>query len=391
MQFLIRERLRGLPPPGGVKSRGVLLLELARELRDLRDELEEKRGKKSRLLFSRKFFNTVIFKFPADRDNTTSEPFKKEVSSMPPPSTDVPKNQQRPSLISIFTGAGTQPPSSQVSVQHDSRSGVFTPSDTLSQQTLHPPRESLSSSSTTTNKEPGVTSETLSGDGTTPTPSINANAPTIISRASSIRRPKDSSMSGSVPHLSHSVSMQPSNHPMKAQPPRLRFVSSVEFKHSSGETSTTPLSPDSPADDSSSENHKPSRLQRSKAQSRKTFRYKRGRPSHYGHGEGSSLSSNTTQVSVQQVAPATQPQHHLLQTTIEPEVSAKQNIGDISWDSVSQTSSTSGYRDNYSLQTGLLSPDGSLTGVAPVIGMDRTSSHNSLLMLFETQDEDTLI
>ena len=34
-----------MPPPGGVKSRGALLLELARELRDLRDELEERRGK----------------------------------------------------------------------------------------------------------------------------------------------------------------------------------------------------------------------------------------------------------------------------------------------------------------------------------------------------------
>lgn len=43
MQFLIRERLRGTPPQGGIKSKGALLLELARELRDLRDELEEKR------------------------------------------------------------------------------------------------------------------------------------------------------------------------------------------------------------------------------------------------------------------------------------------------------------------------------------------------------------
>ena len=43
MQFLIRERLRGSQPEGGVKSKGALLLELARELKDLRDELEEKR------------------------------------------------------------------------------------------------------------------------------------------------------------------------------------------------------------------------------------------------------------------------------------------------------------------------------------------------------------
>lgn len=45
-----------------------------------------------------------------------------------------------------------------------------------------------------------------------------------------------------------------------------------------GETSTTPLSPGSPADDSSSEIHsnKP-RLQRVKAQSRKTFRLRKSR------------------------------------------------------------------------------------------------------------------
>lgn len=64
---------------------------------------------------------------------------------------------------------------------------------------------------------------------------------------------------------------------------------------------------------------------------------------------------------------------------------------DLSWDSVSQTSSTSGYRDNNSLQTGLLSPDSSLTYGIPH-NMTRSLSQHSLLMLFETQDEeDTLI
>lgn len=65
---------------------------------------------------------------------------------------------------------------------------------------------------------------------------------------------------------------------------------------------------------------------------------------------------------------------------------------DLSWDSVSQTSSTSGYRDNNnSLQTGLLSPDSSLTYGIPHT-MTRSLSQHSLLMLFETQDEeDTLI
>ena len=73
---------------------------------------------------------------------------------------------------------------------------------------------------------------------------------------------------------------------------------------------------------------------------------------------------------------------------VEPLNRAIATLGDLSWDSVSQTSSTSGYRDNYSLQTGLLSPDGSLSGNA--MG-GRSSSQHSLLMLFETQDEDTLI
>lgn len=366
MQFLIRERLRGLTPPGGIKSRGSLLLELARELRDLREELEERR---------------------ADRDNTvSSEPTKKE-TNVSLPQAELPKQQQRPSLISIFTSAGTQPPS-VISAQHDSRSGtgMCTPSDTLSQQTLHPPRESLSSSSTTTNKEPGVASDTHSADGTTPTPSITA-APTIISRASSIRRSarneQQQNMSGSVPHLSHSVSMQ--QQAQKIQPPKLRFVSSVEFRHSSGETSTTPLSPDSPAEDSSGENQK-HRLQRSKAQSRKTFRYKRGR---INQGEGSSLSSATTPP--QPVAPTLQQNSHFnaASTVVEPEIIRPPT--DISWDSVSQTSSTSGYRDNYSFQTGMLSPDGSLNEGTSGNLLPRSSSQHSLLMLFETQDEDTLI
>lgn len=47
MQFLIRERMRGMPEPTSIKSRGALLLELARELRELKEELEERRYGKS--------------------------------------------------------------------------------------------------------------------------------------------------------------------------------------------------------------------------------------------------------------------------------------------------------------------------------------------------------
>lgn len=371
MQYLIRERLRGLAPPGGIKSRGCLLLELARELKDLRDELEERR---------------------ADRDNPgSSENQKKDSATIAIQPTELPKAAQRPSLISIFTGAGAQHPSN-ISIQHDSRSGtgVHTPSDTLSQQTLHPPRESISSSSTTTNKEPGVTSDGYSIDGTTPTPPTN---PTIISRASSIRRTtrfdQHQHMSGSVPHLPHSISIQ---HGMKIQPPKLRFVSSVEFRDSAGETSTTPLSPDSPTEDSSGENQK-HRLQRSKGQSRKTFRYKRGR---LNASEGTSLQS-TASVPPTQPPPvvpvsasAIQQHSHFPMPIVDPD----RPVTDASWDSVSQTSSTSGYRDNYSFQTGLLSPDGSLNeaGMSGASTLNRSSSQNSLLMVeTHAEDEDTLI
>lgn len=106
-----------------------------------------------------------------------------------------------------------------------------------------------------------------------------------------------------------------------------------------------------------------------------------------------------------------------------------ENGRDTSWDEVSLTSSTSGYRESYSaLATALESPSpdtccqdlpstssaatthGGITttgadGSSPDTSLnstggedtallcrsDRTSSQHSLLMVFETQDEDTLI
>ncbi|EDV90898.1 GH23510, partial [Drosophila grimshawi] len=340
MQFIIRERLRGTPPQGGLKSKGALLLELARELRDLRDELEDKRY---------------------DRESSEQ---KKSDTPAATSAADAHKSQQRPSLISIFTGTTTgQATHSHVSaVPIDSRSGsggICTPSDTLSQQTLHPPRESLSSSST--GRDPHTTtSESHSGEGAA------GSAPTLVGQAPG-SGPSGSghgmNIASALPpgvasQLSHSQSLQQA--PFKAQPPKLRFVSSVEFRHSSGETSTTPLSPESPAEDSSGD-HTRSRLQRSKAASRKTFRLKRSR-----------------------LTPMEPPS---IVTSLSQEEHQPKALGEISWDSVSQTSSTSGYRDNNSLQTGLLSPDGSLGGLT----LGRSPSQHSLLMVFEGQDEDTLI
>lgn len=200
----------------------------------------------------------------------------------------MPKHQQRPSLISLFTGVGVQQQTSHTSssVQIDSRSGTLigTPSEILSQQAPNPIRaESLSSSSTNTNKEQA--SDSHSGDCPTPTPSLaQSGSSTIVAGGGggSLASIAGSSLTGHHHHptsyLAHSVSLQQQS--WKVQQPRLRFVSSVEFRHSSGETSTTPLSPESPIEDSSGESQRPSRLQRSKAQSRKTFRLRRGRQTH---------------------------------------------------------------------------------------------------------------
>lgn len=142
----------------------------------------------------------------------------------------------------------------------------------ITQHTLHPPRnESLSSSSTATKE---AISECHSSEAITINPTNAGNGSSTVLGGSSIGSISEATTT--VPHLTHSMSLQQQNS-WKMQPPRLRFVSSVEFKHSSGETSTTPLSPESPAEYSSGENNKPSRLQRSKASSRKTFRSRRGR------------------------------------------------------------------------------------------------------------------
>lgn len=285
--------MRGMQAPQTIRSRGALLLELARELRDLRDELEERRYGNYLLVFCL-FYFYIYLKLNSLKtcviEKEVPEPTRREVSQATLPAAELPKHQQRPSLISLFTGVGVQQQTSHTSssIHIDSRSGTLigTPSEHLSQQALHPPRgESLSSSSTTTNKEPSGDSH--SGDCPTPTPSLaQSGSSTIVAcggGGSLASIGTGGSLSGGIPHgqsfLAHSMSLQ-QQQSWKVQQPRLRFVSSVEFRHSSGETSTTPLSPESPIDDSSGEAQRPSRLQRSKAQSRKTFRLRRGRQNH---------------------------------------------------------------------------------------------------------------
>nr|CAD7425388.1 unnamed protein product [Timema monikensis] len=225
----------------------------------------------------------------------------------------------------------------------------------------------------------------------------------------------------------------------------LRFVSSVELRHSSGETSTTPLSPSSPADDSSGEMggnqaNKP-RLQRSKAQSRKTFRLRKSRKSHIQVSHIKVEPQELPTVGGQQ-PPAQQPVMELSVSGIPtPRAhrfstrqtrSADSKLPESSWDEVSQTSSTSGYHESYSLLMMTLespptpaaapplaspdihdlpstssatpnyvvaegsSPDSSINSTggedtALLCRNERTSSQHSLLMVFETEDENTLI
>lgn len=212
-----------------------------------------------------------------------------------------------------------------------------------------------------------------------------------------------------------------------------------------GETSTTPLSPGSPADDSSGENHPTkSRLQRIKPQSRKTFRIRKSRKNSRVEVPHSKLEPEDS--------PQPPPTPPATQTTQPPEpppapnnnqqisdqhrlrISVRGKPTESSWDedsAISQTSSTSGYRESYpvmhlrenlesspknfpplaspdihdlpstssatttNLQCDNSSPDCSFNEngerTALLSHNERSSSQHSLLMVFEHQDETTLI
>ncbi|XP_046741999.1 protein unc-80 homolog isoform X7 [Diprion similis] len=219
---------------------------------------------------------------------------------------------------------------------------------------------------------------------------------------------------------------------------------------STGETLTTQLSPSSPTEDSSGESrsNRP-RLQRSTGQSKKTFRLRKSRRSRI---EVSHIKLESPDTSNQPMASTPPTATELSVSGIPSEsssirskrsLSARQGHNDsrgnhqqsdISWDEdtsvVSQTSSTSGYRDSYSMQLISLesgiqsapplaspdlndlpstssattnyivcdgsSPDCSINGsggekTALLTNSQRSSSQHSLLMVFQTQDEDTLI
>ncbi|XP_065170367.1 protein unc-80 homolog isoform X8 [Atheta coriaria] len=233
MHQKIRDKIRGagLPPP---KSRGALLMELAHEMKDLKEELEDSTSSEESTDAAKK----------SDDGKATMH-----VAS------EINQRHQRPSLIEFLTGG-----------EHGTRHGSKSAPNDSNQ------KESSSSTSFTSNQVNASISEGNEQAG-------DANPTTDRSQHSSVSDEQPQTAVQQSMHKSDSLTSQ-----HRAQ--KLRFVSSVEFRHSSGETSTTPLSPGSPADESSGETHahhpttnQKSRLQRVKPQSRKTFRLRKSRKS----------------------------------------------------------------------------------------------------------------
>ncbi|GLG97294.1 Protein unc-80 homolog [Gryllus bimaculatus] len=258
LQFVIREKMKGfsLPTP---KGRGSLLMDLAHEMKELKEELEDRR-------------------YDEQRDNkrptiiTDTQPQTQTQQQLPTTgqgTEPAPTQRKRPSLIDLLSG--------DLAARRDSATAHSSESHAASQiaQKESESVSSISLGSTQSALTRGEASEGGAGDtlSSTTASSCVEKLPADRSRQSSASDERKISSQKTEAFLPH----------QKAS--KLRFVSSVEYRHSSGETSTTPLSPSSPAEDSSGElgslQDKP-RLQRSKAQSRKTFRLRKSRKSQLG-------------------------------------------------------------------------------------------------------------
>ncbi|XP_043793963.1 protein unc-80 homolog isoform X2 [Apis laboriosa] len=431
MQTTIRTKING-DTKSVPKSRGSLLTDLIHELRKLKEEIED-----------RKF------------DETQSEP-KRSVVDMHC-ATEGQSRTQRLSLIDLLTGdLGSR---SHMNHQSNSSSTIKT---TQPSQVSAPPNGIQTAHGSSTSGGSSTLREACDG---------------ATEQQAEQQAPTDRSQPSSTSDERNHVKPHPILTHQKA--PKLRFLSSVEFRHSSGETVTSQLSPTSPNEDSSGESRpdKP-RLQRSMGQSKKTFRLRKSRRSHVEAVQvKSEQSNNVSQPQTSQPSILTPPtpimepssfsipsdsssirsrrsssirqsdcekggnllndqqlhatlhyhhhhhhhhHHHLhLQTS------------DASWDE--DTSSTSGYRESYSMQLVSLessnnntrpiqapplaspdlndmpstsstmthvfegsSPDCSINGsggekTALLTASQRTTSQHSLLMVFPNQDEDTLI
>ncbi|KAH9639426.1 hypothetical protein HF086_002115 [Spodoptera exigua] len=311
MQFVVRERVRGLKLPAA-RARGALLAELARELRHMRDTHDQ-------------------YKFEQIAENL-GQAAGKRASEVFPRTTTVPdKHQQhRPSLISMLVGRGGTGGLPRTP-DH--------PSAPLSAQ-----RESLSSSSTTSQHMPTFEAQLNSGRMSD---NSNNNAGSVNSHMGSLNNYGSDKPTASTPSYTSTQT-------------KLRFVPSVELKFTSGETSMSPLSPMSPGEASCGEtvpartsldsdmlvgDHSDTpdagerpRLQRAHGPSKKTFKFRRSRHtkpdvSHVRleSDDGSSPGPETTPLRrAWSQPPFLQPTYINTDTSYDSEIS--------------QTSSTSGYR-----------------------------------------------
>ncbi|CAG4970497.1 unnamed protein product [Parnassius apollo] len=377
MQFVVRERARGLKLPAG-RARGALLAELARDLRALRDTHDHYKFEQ---------MAESVCAGAASGGKRLSEALARD------------KHQQhRPSLISMLVG----------------RAGIPRTPDHPTAP-LAAQRESVSSSSTTSQQIPAYD---------LPTNNSGRQSDTSHNNASSVN-----SQIGVSNNYGNEQKQSASTPSYANTQTKLRFGSSVEFKLTSGETAMTPLSPLSPCDVSFDEgDEQRPRLQRSHGPSKKTFKFRRSRHATRPDGYHARLESDECSspgaeymggaggAGVAGIMGGPRP---LLQPP------AATPLADTSYDSeISQTSSTSGYRESYSLQASMsespggsvraalaspeapsqrtdsatphASPDASLSCESGTSSAERTAllgaaSQRSLLLSSELRDEDTLL
>ncbi|XP_047520925.1 protein unc-80 homolog isoform X3 [Pieris napi] len=327
MQFVVRERVRGLKLPAA-RARGALLAELARELRTMRDTHDH-------------------YKFEQIAESIGQSGGKRASEALPRNLTEK-QQQHRPSLISMLVGRAGLP-----------RTPDHPPA------TLAAQRESLSSSSTTSQHIPLYESNNGRND--------------------------------------NGLNSDQKAGPTYTNAQKLRFGSSVEFKLNTGETTQTPLSPLSMGDSCGEDpldDERP-RLQRSHGPSKKTFKFRRSRNSKPDLApirlESDSCSSP---------GPDSTPLRRAWPGLLPPTATHT----DTSYDSeISQTSSTSGYRESYSLQASMsespgarsvaatprASPDASLSCDSVTSSAERTAllgaTSQHTLLSGDLRDEDTLL
>ncbi|CAH0723740.1 unnamed protein product, partial [Brenthis ino] len=341
MQFVVRERVRGLRLPAA-RARGALLAELARELRNMRDAHD-------------------TYKFEQIAENLGGGGGKRASEAAPRD-----KQQHRPSLISMLVGRAPRTP------DHPAP--------------LSAPRESLSSSSTTSQPVFDLLSNNNGRYSDNANTNINtkANIGTInnnygVDQKSTVSTP-----------------------PYGNIQTKLRFMSSVEFKLTTGEPAT-PLSPVSAQSAEDEPEDERPRLQRAQGPSKKASKFRRSRNA---KPEATHIRLESDECS----SPGGEGTPRRARSLHPPAL-----LTDTSYDSeISQTSSTSGYRESYSLQASMsespggsvrarsesatphVSPDASLSCESATSSAERTAllgaaSQRSLLLSSELRDEDTLL